>query len=64
MPNPGGDAGDFIGQALEAKVAWNPMPKVSIEAAGSYLFEGDYLDTALPDNPNTTFFYLSAMVWF
>jgi len=64
VPNPGGDAGDFIGQALEAKVVWNPMPKVSIEAAGSYLFEGDYLDTALPDNPNATFFYLSAMVWF
>jgi hypothetical protein len=64
VPNPGGGSGDFIGQALEAKVAWNPLPKITLEAAGSYLFEGDYLDAALPGSPNTTFFYLSAMASF
>jgi hypothetical protein len=62
--DPEGSAGKFVGQEIEAKLIWSPLDWLTLEAAGAYLFSGEFVDDTLPDAPETAFFYVSGMVRF
>ena len=51
MQDPTGESGSFLGQQVEMRVRWRPLPgNVLLEAGYAHLFAGEFIDDAPTSN--------------
>lgn len=62
-----GDSGRFLGNQVEARLRWQPLPEnFALEAGWAHLFKGEFAQKApdAPDDEDTDYFYVQSTLQF
>jgi hypothetical protein len=61
--DPSGDSGSFVGQQVELRVRWRPLPRnLLLEAGYAHLFAGEFIDEAPNSNGGETNYVYSQVL--
>jgi hypothetical protein len=67
VQDPTGGSGSFVGQQIELRVRWRPLPgNVLVEFGYAHLFAGEFIDNAPNSNKDgdTNYVYCDLQLWF